>query len=259
MTVDAQLTATVQTLGKNFADAFNRGDFAAIGALHRDDALLLPPGGALVSGQANIQLFWGRSRRIQEIQFEPINLKKLGEKAIRESGILHLRLLGNGPRRVEAKYVLLWQQDEEGWKLDTVIWNRGQPAPGQVRRRAMGGGQGQAGQPRGQQRGQMGGQGFGGQGQTRQGPRGQNQGGQNPGRQGAGGQGPRGQGPGGPGPGGGFMRQGSGPRGRFGGGQNAGQGGGGQGRGGQGRGPGPNQGPNPPPFVPRIADDTGSN
>ncbi len=250
MSVDAQLTATVQALGKNFADAFNRGDFAAIGALHRADAQLLPPGAALVTGQANIQLFWGRSRRIQEIQLEPITLKKLGEKAIRESGILHLRLLGNGPRRMQAKYVLLWQQDDEGWKLDTMIWNRGEPAPGQAR-------------------GQMGGQGQARQGSRAQGSRGQGQTGPAQRGQRARGQDARGQdswvqeG--------GGLRQGNFPRGRFGGGPNAGQGGAGQGGAGQGgagqwgagqmgrRGPGGKQEPNPPPFVPRIDDDTGSN
>ena len=110
MQIDPQVTSKLQTLGQSFADAFQRRDFAAVGAFYTDDATILPPGSEAIVGQTNIQLFWGRNRWIQELRFEPIGLKALGSDVVCETGVMHMRV--GGPRQpvreVTGKYVFLW-------------------------------------------------------------------------------------------------------------------------------------------------------
>ena len=216
---DMQLSSNVQNMGQNLADAFNRGDFAGLGALFAKDAVMLPPGSEAVAGQSNIQMFWGRARRIQELHFDSTAVTPLGPDAMQETGVVRLRLGGNGQRvnEVLGKYLLVWQRIDGEWKAQACVWNRD------------GGGQ-QGGARQGQGRGQ----GGGGQGRGQGGGQGRGQGGQG-----------RGQGQGGGGQGGGRGGQG-------GGGFGGGQGGGGQGRNWRGGGGGGDR--TPPPFVPRVGD-----
>jgi ketosteroid isomerase-like protein len=234
MPTDLQLTSNVQNMGQNLGDAFNRGDFAGLGALFAKDAVMLPPGSEAVAGQSNIQMFWGRARRIQELHFESTAVKPLGPDAMRETGVVRLRL-GNGQRvnEVVGKYLLVWQRTDGEWKVEACVWNRD------------GGGGQQGGNRQGQGRGQGGGQGRGqggGQGRGQGGGQGRGQGG--------GGQGGGGQSGGRGGQGGGRGGQGGGG---FGGGGQGGVGGqgGGQGRNWRGGGGGDRT---PPPFVPRVGD-----
>jgi len=127
------------------AEYFNQGDFVALGSLFGAEAVLLPPGGDAIVGASNIRLFWGRSRRIERLRFEPSSVRVLGQEVAREVGILHLRVIGNGPRGDEriVKYVAVYQLSEDEWKFDALMWNssgvvsgapkNGQRLPGNVR------------------------------------------------------------------------------------------------------------------------------
>jgi uncharacterized protein (TIGR02246 family) len=169
MAFDAQVTSTLQKLGQDFADAFKRGDFAAVATHFADDAVMLPPASESVAGRPNIQLFWGRSR-LKDLRFEPMNIKPLGADTVRETGVMHMRVgdAGPQPREVVGKYVFIWQKVAGEWKLEICMWNRNGGA--QARRGGgQGGGRWQGGGGRGQgggRRGQGGGgQGGGGRGQ----------------------------------------------------------------------------------------------
>jgi ketosteroid isomerase-like protein len=265
MATDLQITSTIQNLGQNFADAFKRRDFKAVGSMYAEDAVMLPPGAETIVGQSSIQLFWGRNPRIEEIRFEPTSVKPLGADAARDTGSFVMRVRGAGQmvKDIVGKYVMVWQKVDGEWKIETSIWNRnianragggrarpGGRAGGQGARRGQGAGRGQ-GQGGGAGRGQGQGGGAGrGQGQGGGAGRGQGQGG-GAGRgqgQGAGGAG-RGQGQGG----GAGRGQGQGGGGRGQGGQGGGRGQGGRG-GGQGGGQGGGAARNPAPFVPRLDD-----
>lgn len=199
-------TATIEARGRQFAEAVTARDFAVIGGMYADDAVICPPNSNIITGKGNIQQFWQRNRIIQGISFNSMSVKALGENAMRAVGTMTLRLMRPndpaeaGRAQIKAKYILVWQKIEGEWKIDSGIWNRigptqtrGLPAPSAIRA----GGFGPGGGPRG------GGLGPGG------GPRG-------PGG-GAGGQrsGARGIGPGG-GPRQGGAGTGIGPRGRAG-------------------------------------------
>jgi uncharacterized protein (TIGR02246 family) len=162
MAIDAQVTSTIQKLGQDFAEAFKRGDFAAMSALFAEDAVLLPPGAESVAGRSNIQLFWGRNRRIRELRFEPTNVKALGPDTVRETGALRISVGGAGPqlREVIGKYASIWQKVSGEWKLEFCMWNRNggaQAGRGGGRGARLGRQQGGQGGGRWQGRGQGGG------------------------------------------------------------------------------------------------------
>jgi len=132
---DAQ--ETIEALNKQFSDAFKRGDFDMIAAMYTNDAVMLPPGSAIIVGQGNIQSFWKQARRIQELKFDTVSIKLLGDDAVREIGTLHMRtrsgaktaLAGAQAREITSKYVFVWQKVGGQWKRETSIWNRIGPRP----------------------------------------------------------------------------------------------------------------------------------
>ncbi len=212
-------SATIEALTNKLAEAFNAGDFAAVGAMYANDAVICPPNSNIVTGKGNIQSFWERKRMIQGMSFESISIKPLGESAFRTVGTLSLKVgrQNAGPRAaaapqnaINAKYVFVWQKIGDEWKIESSIWNRigpartaGLPAPAALRAGGMGpgggprgAGQGPHGGPRGSGLGPGGGpRGVGGPGG---GPR-------------AAGMGPGGGQRGGMGPGGGPRGGGAGP------------------------------------------------
>ena len=57
----AQSKAEIQKLNDQWADAFNKGDAAAVAAMYTADAYLLPAGGEMVKGRPAIEGFWRQS------------------------------------------------------------------------------------------------------------------------------------------------------------------------------------------------------
>ena len=205
--------AWIEKLHDKFVEAFLSNDIAALGACYTDDAVLLPPGRAIVSGRDAIVEYWQSAEKIQGLVFEATSTKMmLGNTVLREAGNLLLTSRGQGREtwNTAAKYLAVWLQIDGVWKLDSTIWNGAGGGAGGGRRRRRGGPGGLEG----------GGPGGGG---ARQG------GGPGTDRQGGGGGRPGGR-PGG-GAGGAGGRQGGGPRGGGGGrrgGAIGGEGGGGQ-------------------------------
>lgn len=220
--MDDQDAAALKQLHDDFLQAFRSNDQQALGAFYTDTAVVLPPRGGMLTGRDEIVTFWRNAERIQDLRFEPKAVEKLGETTIREAGLLEIMVRGQDREiRVNpAKYMSVWSKTDDGWKLDSSIWNLSPGGPrqgGQMRQggRAQGGGRGLGGQggQGGGGRGQGGGRGPGG-GQGRQGG-GQGGGGYG---QGGGGRGPgggRGQGGGRP-AGGGYGQGGGAPGGGFG-------------------------------------------
>jgi ketosteroid isomerase-like protein len=140
---DTQANMTIETPTKQLGEAFNAGEFEAMGALYANDAVMLPPRSNIITGKGNIQMFWQRSRRIREMLYEPMNVKSLGDGVIREVGTLLLKMSGapgadlaggaqggDQAREFSGKYVFVWQKIDGEWKLESSIWNRIGPERG---------------------------------------------------------------------------------------------------------------------------------
>ena len=54
--------APIEKQGAAFAEAFNRGDIAAVAAMYSDDAIVFPPDGDMVQGRSAIEALWKETR-----------------------------------------------------------------------------------------------------------------------------------------------------------------------------------------------------
>jgi uncharacterized protein (TIGR02246 family) len=125
--------ARTARLGDPFVDAFNRGDFAAIGTLYAEDAIVFPPGSAPIKGRPAIEAFWKSTRNlgIRSIERNVMSAESIGNLAI-ETGreVLRVQPVGPAEALVHLKYVLVWKKQKDGsWKIYRDIWNT-MPAAG---------------------------------------------------------------------------------------------------------------------------------
>ena len=119
-------TAWLEKLHEDFVEAFRSNDLKALGACYTDQAVLLPPGRAIVSGRDAIVDFWQSAEHIQDIVFEATDTRMMqGNTAFREAGKLLLTRRGQGRDvfNVAAKYLAIWLQVDGAWKLDSTVWN----------------------------------------------------------------------------------------------------------------------------------------
>ena len=120
----AQSKASIDKLNAKFAEAFNKGDAVAVASMYTTDAVVLPPGAAMVKGRTAIQSFWqGASQQLGDMKLTTLEVKPLGGGWARELGTFSLKLKSQPGQEAVGKYVVLWQKVGEEWQLATDIWN----------------------------------------------------------------------------------------------------------------------------------------
>lgn len=120
----AQTKADIQKLDDQWATAFNMGNIAAVAAMYTKDAYVLPPGAAMVKGQAEIEAFWkGILAQAQDVKCTALDVKPLGGNAAREIGTCSFMTKKPPLEEVEIKYAVVWQKEGGKWKLLQDIWN----------------------------------------------------------------------------------------------------------------------------------------
>ena len=148
---DRDETATIEALSRQFTEALRTRDFAAVGAMYANDAVVCPPNSNIITGKGNIQQFWERNRIVQSLSFDTVSVKVLGESTLRVVGTMSLQLVrpnarpsGGGPQQIKAKYVWVWQKIDGAWKIESGIWNcigparnDGVPAPSAISSRGI--------------------------------------------------------------------------------------------------------------------------
>jgi uncharacterized protein (TIGR02246 family) len=120
----AQDKATIQKLADDFAQAFNKGDFAAVAAMYTEDATVLPPGSPMIKGRSAIQSFWTQAgQSMGNAKLTTVDVKPMGPDWAREIGTFSLMTKGQQSQEVTGKYVVVLQKVGSDWKLFTDIWN----------------------------------------------------------------------------------------------------------------------------------------
>ena len=118
--------AEIAEAHRRLEQAFNRGDAAAVATLYTEDATLLPPGADILSGRGAAQARWQAAydTGARNLSLDPVSVETWGDAA-REIGRFTLEAPGQGGQtaRVEGKYVAVWRNTADGWRLDTDIWN----------------------------------------------------------------------------------------------------------------------------------------
>ena len=120
----AQDKDTIQALSDQLAEALRAGDAGAAAALYTEDATLLPPGAPMVRGRDGIEAFWGQAiAGVDDIALTTERVTPLGDGIAEEIGSVVITTTGDQPQEITGKYVVIWEETEEGWKLATDIWN----------------------------------------------------------------------------------------------------------------------------------------
>jgi len=121
----------VEESNQIFIDASLRGDSAAVGALHTDDTLLLPPSGRMIQGKKATEEYWRATwDQLKIVDFKITILNLYGKEDLAyEVGSYTLKFQVQGKEGVdEGKYVVVWKQmADKTWKKLIDIWNSDMP------------------------------------------------------------------------------------------------------------------------------------
>lgn len=137
ITCAASITAAQQSArtaieanSKQFIEAFNKGDAAAVANLYTMDARVLPPNSEMVEGRANIQKFWqgAITAGFKMVSLETVHVETQGNIAV-EIGRYTLTRPGAGETTTtdKGKYVVMWKREGQSWKLAIDIFNTSLP------------------------------------------------------------------------------------------------------------------------------------
>ena len=122
----------IKSVSKQWVDAFNRRDAAAVAAIYTEDAKRFPPNSPMIVGRENIQVWIQVSLDvgIGNLQATMIELSINGDMAY-EVGEYTLTI---EPEEGEAtsdsgNYVEIWKRVNGSWKISTDIFNSSVPLP----------------------------------------------------------------------------------------------------------------------------------
>jgi uncharacterized protein (TIGR02246 family) len=121
----------IETNTKQFVEAFNKGDAAAVANMYTIDARLLPPNSAMVEGRANIQNFWqgAITAGLKMVSLDPMTVEAQGNIAVEVGRYTATAPAAGGATTTDkGKYVVVWKRQGGNWKLAVDIFNSDMPA-----------------------------------------------------------------------------------------------------------------------------------
>ena len=103
-------------------EVIGKRDMAALDRVYTADARILPPGAPMINGLGNIRGFWQAA--IESLNptsggLESLSLEVMGDTAV-EVGRATLK---SEQATLDAKYVVVWKREDNGWKWHIDIWN----------------------------------------------------------------------------------------------------------------------------------------
>ena len=108
------LRQEIDSLNRAMEQAFAKGDMAAVAKFYADDAKLMGPGGADISGRAAIDRYWQEIKGAKSWKLEVIELGgdrttayQVGRSTLVTSG-------GGGDRTSVSRFVVIWKRQPDG-------------------------------------------------------------------------------------------------------------------------------------------------
>ncbi len=127
MTTQATMFQEVEQRDREFEAAFNGGDIPGLAALYTEDATLMPPDSAIITGREAIQQFWQavRDSGVSAVALRPQKVEGSGEMVVEIATAELTADSGNGQSStIPVKYVVVWKRGSDGQlQLAVDIWN----------------------------------------------------------------------------------------------------------------------------------------
>ena len=123
--------SAIEANTKQFIDALNKGDVAAVANMYTMNARLLPPHTEMIEGRANIQKFWqgASAAGLKITALDLVDLDVQGNTAIEVGRYTTTRPGAAGATTTDTgKYVVVWKRDGSAWKLAIDAFNSNLPA-----------------------------------------------------------------------------------------------------------------------------------
>jgi uncharacterized protein (TIGR02246 family) len=125
MTIQTSLNIRedINQIVAEFESAFAKADATALANFYTDNGMVLPPGSDLVQGTAEIRQLWQEllNQGIKNIKLEVLEVEQLGDTAIEVGKAI---LYGENDQVVDkGKYMVVWKQQNEQWKIHRDIFN----------------------------------------------------------------------------------------------------------------------------------------
>ena len=121
--MDESSMQAIAAVNRKFEEAVGRGDIAAACQVYTQDAHLLPPDAAMVTGRGGIQKFWEQAAGalgLNRVELKTLQLTMSGNTAYE----IGEAVLGLQSGSATAKYVVVWQHGPGGeWHWAVDIWN----------------------------------------------------------------------------------------------------------------------------------------
>ncbi len=119
----------IKDTDEQFAAAFNRGDLAALAALHTEDVLELPPNASAVNGRQGVE---STAKELYDAGWKNMSLSSVqigsdGDLAYNTGTFSVDTPTGEG---VTGKFVDIYKRQADGsWKIHVTISNSDTPLP----------------------------------------------------------------------------------------------------------------------------------
>ncbi len=122
-----QDTAALYVADRAWSAALKQHDLEATVALFTDDATIIPPQSAMVTGTKEVRAFYARAfaDKAFAVNREPTQVEVAGDMAY-TIGTYRKEGTGEGGKTAteDGKYVLVWKrQPDATWKIAVDVWN----------------------------------------------------------------------------------------------------------------------------------------
>ena len=110
----------------------NANDFAAVGALYADEAMLLPPNAEAVRGRAAIQAYFEGFPPFSDLKLQPQEIEGCADVAYTVGTYSMMITLPGAATAMpdRGKYIEIWRKGADGsWKIERDIFNSDLAAP----------------------------------------------------------------------------------------------------------------------------------
>jgi ketosteroid isomerase-like protein len=115
---------------QEYKTAFNSKEAKEVLAFYTDESILMPPNAPTVRGKDSIQTFYSElyGQGATDLEMETKDIRGQGTLSY-ETGSYTLirRPPSGGATRDRGKYVFIWRNNGNGWKIEYTIWSSDLP------------------------------------------------------------------------------------------------------------------------------------